>query len=83
VPGDDRPLMSANLTRLRVLFREGKADAGTLEEIRDELRRRRMPGAKELLKSVEKELDVLARGQTTFMNGEKTECSAMKAKVGL
>jgi hypothetical protein len=70
--GNDRPLVSANITRLRVLFRDCRTDAETLEEIRDELRRRRTSAAKEVLKLVEEALDALANKQATSMNGEKS-----------
>jgi Protein of unknown function (DUF4011) len=72
VTGNDRPLVSANITRLRILFRDCKTDAGTLEEIRDELRRRRTSAAKELLKLVEESLDALADKQANSINGEKS-----------
>jgi hypothetical protein len=72
VTGNDRPLVSANITRLRVLFRDCRTDAGALEEIRDELRRRRISAAKELLKLVEEALDALADKQANSMNGEKS-----------
>jgi sigma54-dependent transcription regulator len=61
--GNDRPRVSANITRLRVLFRDCRTDVETLEEIRDELRRRRKSAAKELLKLVEEALDALADKQ--------------------
>src|SRR6266851_5502248 len=70
--GNDRPLVSANITRLRVLFRDCRTDVETLEEIRDELRRRRTSAAKELLKLVEEALDALADKQANSMNGEKS-----------
>jgi hypothetical protein len=72
VTDNDRPFASANITRLRVLFRECRADVGMLEEIRDELRRSRTSAAKALLNLVEKELDALADKQANFMYGEKS-----------
>lgn len=68
---NDRPLLSANIERLRVLSRECKTDATVLEELRDELRRRRTPSAKELLRAVEKELHGLAGTERNLVNGEK------------
>jgi hypothetical protein len=70
--GNDRPLVSANITRLRVLFRDCRTDVETLEEIRDELRRRRTSAAKELLKLVEEALDALADKEANSLNGEKS-----------
>lgn len=76
--GNERPLARANITRLRLLFRDCKAEAGTLEEIRDELRRRRTSGAKQLLKLVEKELNALAGAQAKSDDDEKPEPRARR-----
>jgi hypothetical protein len=71
VSDGDRPLSSANITRLRVLYRECRKDPAFLEELRDELRRRRTISAKELLRAVEEELDGLAAEQLSLMKEGK------------
>jgi hypothetical protein len=54
-----------------VLYRECKKDAGLLEELRNELRRRRTTSAKELLRAVEEDLDGLASKQLNLMSRGK------------
>jgi Protein of unknown function (DUF4011) len=56
---NERPLLKANIARLRLLFRECKGEAEKLAEIREELTRRRTAAAKELLKLVEDEIAAL------------------------
>ncbi len=72
MPEKDRPFLSTSITRLRVILRECVADTEILEELRDELRRRRTTSAKELLRIVEKEFDDLASKQLNLMNGDET-----------
>ena len=76
MPDKDRPFSSASITRLRVLYQGCNGDAKLLEELGDELRRRRTPGAKQLLGAVEKKLEGLAAGQLNLMNGVADENSA-------
>jgi hypothetical protein len=54
-----------------LLYRDSKTDATVLEELRDELRRRRTTSAKELLRAVEEELRGLAGKQPNLLNREK------------
>ena len=76
MPAKERPFSSASITRLRVLYQGCNGDAKLLEELGDELRRRRTPGAKQLLGAVEKKLEGLAAGQLNLMNGVADENSA-------
>jgi hypothetical protein len=76
VPAKERPFSSASITRLRVLYQGCNGDAKLLEELGDELRRRRTPGAKQLLGAVEKKLEGIAAGQLNLMNGVADENSA-------
>ena len=71
MPDEYRPFLSASITRLRVIFRESTSDAGVLEELRDELKRRRTTSAKELLLIVEKELDGLSK-QISLIGEDET-----------
>jgi hypothetical protein len=70
VPDSERPLLKANIDRLKLLFRECSGDVKTLVELRDELLRRRTPAAKELLKLVEAELGALDGMQARLINRE-------------
>ncbi len=62
--------MSANITRLRVIYRDCKSDAKILEELRDELKRRRTKSARELLVAVQRQIDSLITTQRDDMVGE-------------
>ena len=71
MPDNDRQFSSASLTRLQVIFRECRTDAGVLEELRDELKRRRADGARALLRLVQGELENLtAKPQLDLIGGE-------------
>ena len=61
--------MSANITRLRVIYRDCKSDAKILEELRDELKRRRTKSARELLIAVQRQIDSLITTQRDDMVG--------------
>ena len=50
---EERPLRSANITRLRVIYRDCKSEVRILEELRDELKKRRTESARELLATVQ------------------------------
>ena len=67
MPDSERPLLKANIDRLKLLFRECGGDVKTLVELRDELLRRRTPAAKELL-LVEAELGALDGMQVRSIN---------------
>lgn len=70
MPDSERPLLKANIDRLKLLFRECSGDIKTLVELRDELLGRRTPAAKELLKLVEAELGALDGMQARLINRE-------------
>ena len=66
----DRPFSSASITRLRVVYRECRTDAGILEELRDELKRRRTDSARTLLRLVQTELEnITATSQRDAIGG--------------
>jgi very-short-patch-repair endonuclease len=68
---DDRPFSSASITRLQVIYRECRSDAGVLEELRNELRRRRTDTAKTLLRLVQGELEqITAKSQLDLIGAD-------------
>src|SRR5580704_9389573 len=71
MPDNDRPYSSTSITRLQVIFRECRTDAGVLEELRDELKRRRADSARTLLRSVQGELEKLtAKSQLDLIGAD-------------
>ena len=70
--GEERPLQSANITRLRVIYRDSKSDARILEGLRAELQRRRTRSARELLAIVQQQLDRITAAQRDEMREGKT-----------
>ncbi len=65
---EERPLRAANITRLRLIYRECESDARILEELRDELRRRRTSSARELLDAVQRRLKKVIATQRDDMS---------------
>jgi hypothetical protein len=65
----ERPLRSANITRLRIIYRDCKSDVRILEELRDELKKRRTGSARELLATVQRQLERIAAAPHDDMNG--------------
>jgi len=65
-------LQSVNITRLRVIYRDSKSDARILLALRDELKKRRTKSARELLATVQWQLDRVIAKQRDEMSGGKT-----------
>ena len=64
----ERPLRSANITRLRIIYRDCKSEVRILEELRDELKKRRTGSARELLATVQRQLERIAAAPHDDMN---------------
>jgi hypothetical protein len=69
VSEEERPLRSANITRLRVIYRDCKSEVRILEELKDELKKRRTESARELLATVQWQLDRIAATPDDDVNG--------------
>ncbi|MGA9722669.1 MAG: DUF4011 domain-containing protein [Candidatus Binatus sp.] len=68
---EEGPLQSVNITRLRVIYRDSKSDARILLALRDELKKRRTKSARELLATVQWQLDRVIAKQRDEMSGGK------------
>ena len=71
VSEEGRPHQSTNITRLRVIYRDSKSDARILLALRDELKKRRTKSARELLATVQRQLDRVIAKQRDEMSGGK------------
>ena len=77
----EQPLRTANITRLRVIYRDYKSDVSVLLALRDELKsRKRTTGVRELLASVQQQLSrIMSTRQVEMSGGESTPNDTVSA----